>query len=158
MTEMTSARVWRIARSVDGRGPWQVATRDAAGTWQTLDINVGTAEYPEYRPLTWHEALDAKADAAEALRALRAGETWVRVAEAATSTPRIPEQYYVFTGPDGWAWVEMFYDGEHVTVPGPCRDVAEQVALLERLHPSATVDTLAAQDIADALRYAEVAR
>ena len=74
------------------------------------------------------------------------------------NTGKTPEQYYVFTGPDGWAWVETFWGDVHVTVPGPCRDVADQVELLERLHPGAIVDTLDPSDIADAMRYAEVAR
>ena len=64
------------------------------------------------------------------------------------------EQYYVFTGPDGWAWTEMFWDTNHVTAPAPCREVADQIALLESLHPGAMVDELLAEDIADAMRYA----
>ena len=66
------------------------------------------------------------------------------------------DQFYVFTGPDGWAWVEMFgANGSHDTAPGPCREVADQIELLERLHPEAIVDSIDGQaaDIADAMRF-----
>jgi hypothetical protein len=65
------------------------------------------------------------------------------------------EQYYVFTGPDGWAWCEMFFDGLHVTAPTPFQAIAEAVRRLEEMHPTAVVDTLwDAADMVDAMRYA----
>ena len=62
------------------------------------------------------------------------------------------DQYYVFTGPDGWAWVEMFYEGRHVTAPSPRRDIGEHLACLQATYPTATVDELVtAEDVADAM-------
>ena len=63
------------------------------------------------------------------------------------------EQYYVFTGPDGWAWVEMFFDGRHVTAPSPRKSVSDQIAWLESEYPTAIVDELMESDIADAMEY-----
>ena len=64
------------------------------------------------------------------------------------------EQYYVFTGPDGWAWCEMFYGTNHVTAPTPCREVADALELLTKIHPDAMVDALCyADDMIDAMRF-----
>ncbi len=66
------------------------------------------------------------------------------------------DQYYVFTGPDGWCLVEMFLtDGAHEVVPGPYRQIGDQVACLERLHPGAWVGVLDdPEEIAEAMAYA----
>lgn len=71
----------------------------------------------------------------------------------------VRDQYYVFTGPDGGAWCEMFWtdaDGEahHATTPTPYRDVNRAMARLEDLHPGAVVDQLMDADIAEALTHA----
>ena len=63
------------------------------------------------------------------------------------------EQYYVFTGPDGWAWVEMYYEGRHVTAPSPHKAIADCMASMRDRYPMATVDELMPEDIADAMRY-----
>lgn len=72
-----------------------------------------------------------------------------------TTTHR--DQYYVFTGPDGWAWCEMFYTEQgtehHVTAPTPHKDVAHAMTRLAVIHPDATIDELVAEDIADAMRH-----
>ena len=69
-------------------------------------------------------------------------------------TTQYREQYYVFTGPDGWAWVEMFFDSTHVTCPSPCQSVDEEVALLKDMHPNALVDSFDDDEqITDAMRY-----
>ena len=72
----------------------------------------------------------------------------------ATAIKQYAEQYYVFTGPDGWAWVEMFCGTTHVTAPGPCRSIADQIELLKELHPNALVDELLVEDIPEAMRFA----
>jgi len=67
------------------------------------------------------------------------------------------DQYYVFTGPDGWAWCEMFYNengaGHHVTCPTPFKDVQVAIAKLQAKHTAAYVDELMAEDIAEALTH-----
>lgn len=65
------------------------------------------------------------------------------------------DQFYVFKGPDGWAWVEMFGPDEtHVTAPGPYREVAVMVEALKVEHPDAVVDDLLDSDVEDAMSWA----
>lgn len=65
----------------------------------------------------------------------------------------VREQFYVFVGPDGWAWCEMFGPSWHVTAPTPWRSVRDALVGLERLHPGCIVDEIVGADAVDALRF-----
>ena len=67
------------------------------------------------------------------------------------------DQYYIFTGPDGWAWCEMYLiDGTHVTAPTTFKSNTVAVAELTKLHPGALVDELIFNgDMVDAMRFVE---
>jgi len=75
----------------------------------------------------------------------------------------LQDQYYVFTGPDGWAWVDAWFAHEqgghtHVTCRlTPYRLVDDAMTWLENCHPTAYVDQLEDEDIEDAMRFAEPA-
>ena len=73
--------------------------------------------------------------------------------EQTEMTKTYAEQYYVFTGPDGWTWCEMFYEDRHVTAPTPHKFTEDAMDTLRALHPDAMIDVLDTADVAHAMRY-----
>lgn len=49
-------------------------------------------------------------------------------------------QIYVFTGPDGWAWCEIWEHGRNHVVPTPFRLEAQAYSEIKRRNPDAIVD------------------
>lgn len=67
------------------------------------------------------------------------------------------DQFYLFTGPDGWVWVEMFWtdpEGDHhLTSATPFGELHEAICFFQDFHPHAVIDELCEEDIFDALRF-----
>jgi hypothetical protein len=68
----------------------------------------------------------------------------------------VRDQFYMFCGPDGWIWSEIFLaDGLHMVAPTPFRGMEDAERVTGERNPEAYVDVLCDErEIDQAIKWA----